>query len=43
MLKLKWIDKNTLKIDSKNIEYSDSTIELTRKFRASYYLIGAFS
>lgn len=39
--KIKWIDKNTLKIDSKNIEYSDSTIELTRKFRASYYLIGA--
>ena len=39
--KIKWIDKNTLKVDSKNIEYSDSTIELTKKFRASYYLIGA--
>ena len=39
--KIEWIDKNTLKINSKNIEYSDSTIELTKKFRASYYLIGA--
>lgn len=39
--KIEWIDKNTLKINSKNIEYSNSTIELTKKFRASYYLIGA--
>ena len=39
--KINWIDTNTLTIDSRNIEYSDSTIELTRKFRASYYLIGA--
>jgi len=39
--KIEWIGKNTLTIDSRNIEYSDSTIELTRKFRASYYLIGA--
>jgi len=39
--KIKWIDTNTLTIDSRHIEYSDSTIDLTRKFRASYYLIGA--
>ena len=39
--KINWIDRNTLTIDARNIEYSDSTIELTRKFRASYYLIGA--
>ena len=43
--KIKWIDTNTLTIDSRNIEYSDSKInltrDLTRKFRASYYLIGA--
>ena len=39
--KINWIDKNTLTINARNIEYSDSTIELTRKFRASYYLIGA--
>ncbi|MBQ9857016.1 MAG: UDP-N-acetylglucosamine 1-carboxyvinyltransferase, partial [Clostridia bacterium] len=39
--KIEWIDKNTLTIDSRHIEYSDSTIDLTRKFRASYYLIGA--
>ena len=39
--KINWVDTNTLTIDSRNIEYSDSTIELTRKFRASYYLIGA--
>ena len=39
--KTKWIDINTLTIDSRNIEYTDSTIELTKKFRASYYLLGA--
>lgn len=39
--KIKWIDTNTLTINSKNIKYSNSTIELTKKFRASYYLIGA--
>lgn len=39
--KITWIDKNTITIDSKNIACTRAPLELTRKFRASYYLIGA--
>jgi UDP-N-acetylglucosamine 1-carboxyvinyltransferase len=39
--KIKWIDKNSLKIDTRNITKTVAPIELTRKFRASYYLIGS--
>ncbi len=39
--KIEWIDKNSLKIDTRNITKTVAPIELTRKFRASYYLIGA--
>lgn len=39
--KIEWIGKNSLKIDTRNITQTIAPIELTRKFRASYYLIGA--
>lgn len=39
--KIEWIGRNSLKIDTRNITKTVAPIELTRKFRASYYLIGA--
>ncbi len=39
--KIKWIDRNSLEIDTRNITKTVAPIELTRKFRASYYLIGS--
>lgn len=39
--KIKWIDKNSLEIDNRNIKNTIAPIDLTRKFRASYYLIGS--
>ena len=39
--KIKWIDKNSLEIDNRNIANTIAPIDLTRKFRASYYLIGS--
>ncbi len=39
--KIKWIDKNSLEIDTRNITNTIAPIDLTRKFRASYYLIGS--
>ena len=39
--KIRWIDKNSLEIDTRNINQTIAPIELTRKFRASYYLIGS--
>ena len=39
--KIEWIEKNTITIDSRNITCTTAPLELTRKFRASYYLIGA--
>ncbi len=39
--KITWVDKNTITIDSRNISCSNAPLELTRKFRASYYLIGS--
>ena len=39
--KIKWIDKNSIEIDNRNITYTIAPIDLTRKFRASYYLIGS--
>ena len=39
--KIKWIDKNSLEIDTRNITKTVAPIKLTRKFRASYYLIGS--
>lgn len=39
--KITWTNKNTITIDSRNISCTNAPLELTRKFRASYYLIGA--
>ncbi len=39
--KIKWINKNSLEIDTRNITNTIAPIDLTRKFRASYYLIGS--
>ena len=40
-LKITWINRHTVQIDSRNISSTMASLELTRKFRASYYLIGA--
>jgi len=39
--KITWIDNNTLSIDTRNITTSNAPLDLTSKFRASYYLIGS--
>lgn len=39
--KIEWINKNEINIDTRNIHCDNSIIEITRKFRASYYLLGA--
>ena len=39
--KIEWIDENSIKVDSRNIVTTSAPLELTRKFRASYYIIGA--
>ena len=36
------LDKNTVEIDSRNLNTSTAVSDLNRKMRASYYLIGAF-
>ena len=39
--KISWITNNKLKIDTTNIDCHADIIDITRKFRASYYLIGS--
>ena len=39
--KIKWINKNSIEIDNRNIVNTAAPLDLTRKFRASYYLIGS--
>ena len=39
--KCEYIDKHTLRIDSRNLENVSVTFEEVRKMRASYYLLGA--
>lgn len=39
--KIVWNSNNEITVDTRNIGCSNSIVELTRKFRASYYLIGA--
>ena len=39
--KITWVDNNTLSIDTTNITTSNAPLDLTSKFRASYYLIGS--
>ena len=40
-VKIKWIDEHSIEVDSRNINSTAAALELTRKFRASYYLLGA--
>ena len=39
--KITWFSENEIEIDSTNICGTDASIELTSKFRASYYLLGS--
>lgn len=39
--KITWIGPNSLTIDNRNIHETHAPLDLTSKFRASYYLIGA--
>ena len=39
--KITWIDAHTITVDSRNITSTTAPLDITRKFRASYYLIGA--
>ena len=39
--KINWRDKHTITVDSRNIITTQAPLDLTRKFRASYYIIGA--
>lgn len=39
--KITWISKNSLTIDNTNISYKKIPLDLTSKFRASYYLLGS--
>jgi len=38
---IKWNDVNSLTIDTTKVSSENTPLELTRKFRASYYLIGS--
>ena len=40
-VKIRKISNNTLEIDSRNIHSIEAPLDLTSKFRASYYLTGA--
>lgn len=39
--KIVWKDKNTITIDTRNITTTKAPLDLTSKFRASYYILGA--
>ncbi len=39
--KITWISENELTIDTRNISENNAPLDMTSKFRASYYLIGA--
>lgn len=39
--KIEWIDANTVKIDTRHLTTTKAPLDLTSKFRASYYIIGA--
>ncbi len=39
--KIVWKDKNTITIDTRNIITTKAPLDLTSKFRASYYILGA--
>ena len=39
--KIKWIGPNTITVDTRNIDKTIASEDQTRKFRASYYIIGS--
>ncbi len=39
--KVEWTGHNTVKVDTRKIESTDAPYDLSRKFRASYYFLGA--
>ena len=39
--KIKWFSDNEIEIDTRNIGCSQAPLDMTSKFRASYYLLGA--
>lgn len=39
--KINWLKKNIVEIDTRNINSTKAPLDMTRKFRASYYLIGS--
>ena len=39
--KVKWIESNTLRIDARDLDCTQAPLDMTSKFRASYYLLGA--
>ena len=39
--KIKWNNKNSITIDTRNITTTKAPLDLTSKFRASYYIIGS--
>ena len=40
-VKIEWLNKNSIKVDSRHINSTVAPLDMTSKFRASYYLIGA--
>lgn len=39
--KINWIENNTVQIDARNLSCTQAPFDLTSKFRASYYFLGA--
>ena len=39
--KIVWINDNSITIDTRNISCTSASLDLTRKFRASYYILGS--
>ncbi len=39
--KITWLSKNSIKVDTRNISSTTAPLDMTSKFRASYYLLGA--
>ncbi len=40
-VKIQWLTNNSIRIDTRNINSTNTPLDMTSKFRASYYLIGA--
>ena len=40
-VKVTWLSNNSLEVDARNITSTTAPLDMTSKFRASYYLLGA--